>query len=134
MRSSTFCSILRNQGRLQEIVSSILVKMLLHTFASFALLAATTAAHFVVPNDDQDMSGVVVNGIPSSTRIKYMRLVCLSTTSSSQSPYVNCCQANEALFEQSGICPFAAYGTIVVNHTSDSIVCRGANFRTGDPT
>jgi len=43
-------------------------------------------------------------------------------------------QANEALFEQSGPCPFAAYGTIIVNHTSDQVVCRGANFRTGDPT
>lgn len=44
-------------------------------------------------------------------------------------------QANEALFEQSGPCPFAAYGTIIVNHTAaDAVVCRGANFRTGDPT
>jgi hypothetical protein len=48
--------------------------------ANIALLASTAAAHFVVPNDDQDMSGVVVNGIPYSTRVKYMRLVsaCIS--------------------------------------------------------
>jgi hypothetical protein len=51
--------------------------MLLYTLTSFTLLAATAAAHFIVPNDDQDMSGVVVNGISSSTRVKYMRLVCL---------------------------------------------------------
>jgi hypothetical protein len=49
--------------------------MRLHMFANIAILAATAAAHFVVPNDDQDMSGVVVNGIPYSSRVKYMRLV-----------------------------------------------------------
>jgi hypothetical protein len=49
--------------------------MLLHTFATAVILAATATAHFVVPNDDQDMSGVVVNGIPYSSRVKYMRLV-----------------------------------------------------------
>jgi hypothetical protein len=43
--------------------------------ANIALLASAVAAHFVVPNDDQDMSGVVVNGIPYSIRVKYMRLV-----------------------------------------------------------
>lgn len=42
-----------------------------------ALLALSTTAHFTVPNDDQDMSGLVVNGIPYSTRVKYMRLVLL---------------------------------------------------------
>jgi len=49
--------------------------MLLSLFTRIAILSATAAAHFVVPNDDQDMSGVVVNGIPYSTRVKYMRLV-----------------------------------------------------------
>ncbi|CAO2653064.1 Nn.00g024750.m01.CDS01 [Neocucurbitaria sp. VM-36] len=88
----------------------------LSILGSLALLASSVACHFVVPNDDQDMSGLVVNSIPYSDRVKYMRL------------------ANEALFEQSGPCPFAAYGTIIVNHTSDEVVCRGANFRTGDPT
>jgi hypothetical protein len=47
---------------------------------NIALLASAVAAHFVVPNDDQDMSGVVVNGIPYSTRVKYMRLVRCSTS------------------------------------------------------
>ncbi|KAI8280786.1 6-methylsalicylic acid decarboxylase atA [Colletotrichum sp. SAR 10_98] len=41
---------------------------------------------------------------------------------------------NEALYRQSGPCPFAAFGSIIVNHTSDEVVCEGANFRTGDPT
>jgi len=49
--------------------------MYLFNLSTVALLAATAAAHLTVPNDDQDMSGVVVNGIPYSTRVKYMRLV-----------------------------------------------------------
>jgi hypothetical protein len=49
--------------------------MYLSTIASIILLAASATAHFVVPNDDQNMTGVVVNGIPYSTRVKYMRLV-----------------------------------------------------------
>ena len=48
---------------------------------SIALLAATAAAHFVVPNDEQNMSGIVVNGISARVREKYMRLVrCLKTS------------------------------------------------------
>ncbi|KAJ3943072.1 uncharacterized protein N0V96_007305 [Colletotrichum fioriniae] len=74
------------------------------------------SAHFIVPNDDQDMSGLTVNSIPAAKRVEYMQ------------------KANEALFRQSGPCPFAAFGTIIVNHTSDEVVCEGANFRTGDPT
>ncbi|KAL0768832.1 hypothetical protein CaCOL14_008140 [Colletotrichum acutatum] len=74
------------------------------------------SAHFIVPNDDQDMSGLTVNSIPATKRVEYMQ------------------KANEALFRQSGPCPFAAFGTIIVNHTSDEVVCEGANFRTGDPT
>lgn len=38
----------------------------------------TVLAHFTVPNDDQDMSDLVVNNIPYSIRVKYMRLVGLS--------------------------------------------------------
>ncbi|KAL5322823.1 hypothetical protein ACEPPN_010802 [Leptodophora sp. 'Broadleaf-Isolate-01'] len=86
------------------------------SFSIIGMLASSAAAAFTVPNDDQDMTGLTVNSIPYSTRVKYMRL------------------ANEALYEQSGPCPFAAYGTIIVNHTADAIVCKGANFRTGDPT
>ncbi|KAF9874789.1 hypothetical protein CkaCkLH20_07926 [Colletotrichum karsti] len=75
-----------------------------------------SSAHFVIPNDDQNMSGLTVNSIPAEKRVEYMR------------------KANEALYRQSGPCPFAAFGTIIVNHTSDEVVCEGANFRTGDPT
>ncbi|KFA79705.1 hypothetical protein S40288_11695 [Stachybotrys chartarum IBT 40288] len=78
--------------------------------------AALGAAHFTIPNDDQNMTGIVANGVPYAKRVEYMR------------------KTNEALFRQSGPCPFAAYGTIIVNHTSDEVVCEGANFRTGDPT
>jgi hypothetical protein len=53
--------------------------MYLSKLINAAFLAASAVAHLVVPNDDQDMSGVVVNGIPYSTRVKYMRLVLLPT-------------------------------------------------------
>jgi hypothetical protein len=59
-------------------LDTLLSKMFLAKVTHIALLAASVAAHFVVPNDDQNMSGVVVNGIPYSTRVKYMRLVCNS--------------------------------------------------------
>ncbi|KAK1585605.1 cytidine deaminase-like protein [Colletotrichum navitas] len=79
-------------------------------------LLGLSRAHFVIHNDDQDMSGLTVNSIPAEKRVEYMR------------------KTNEALFRQSGPCPFAAFGAIIVNHTSDEVVCEGANFRTGDPT
>ncbi|KAJ7118813.1 cytidine deaminase-like protein [Mycena epipterygia] len=77
---------------------------------------ALVSAAFSIPNDQQDMSGITVGGIPYSKRVEYMR------------------KTNAALFAQSGVCPFAAFGAIIVNHTSDEVVCEGANFRTGDPT
>ena len=87
---------------------------------SLLVIASTTAswtnAYFTIPNSGQNMTGVVVNNIPLLKRTEYMR------------------KTNEALYAQSGPCPFAAFGAIIVNHTSDSIVCEGANLRTGDPT
>lgn len=59
--------------------------MFLKTAISIARLAATAAAHFVVPNDEQNMSGIVVNGISARVREKYMRLVgCLITSNTSK--------------------------------------------------
>jgi hypothetical protein len=43
-------------------------------------------------------------------------------------------KTNEALYAQSGPCPFAAFTAKTVNHSPASIVCEGANFRTDDPT
>lgn len=77
---------------------------------------AIAQAQFTIPNSGQNMTGVVVNSVPPYKRLEYMR------------------KTNEALYRQSGPCPFAAFGAIIVNHTSDEIVCEGANFRTGDPT
>ncbi|KAK7920174.1 guanine deaminase [Apiospora marii] len=60
-----------------------------------------------------------INGIPYSTRAYWMR------------------QANLALHEP---CPFAAFGSVIVNHTGDNglgqLVCTGANSnrQTGNPT
>jgi len=39
------------------------------------LLSIVTAEGLTVANDDQNMSGLTVNAIPYSTRVKYMRLV-----------------------------------------------------------
>lgn len=47
------------------------------TFSAIALLASTALAGLTIANDDQDMSNLVVNGIPYSARVKYMRLVTL---------------------------------------------------------
>lgn len=64
-------------------------------------------------------STLAINGIPYSTRAHWMR------------------QANLAL---NAPCPFAAFGSVIVNHTSDSalgeLVCTGANSNsvTGNPT
>jgi len=41
------------------------------------LLSLVTTQELTVANDDQNMSGLVVNSIPYSTRVKYMRLVFL---------------------------------------------------------
>ncbi|KAI1076491.1 cytidine deaminase-like protein [Whalleya microplaca] len=59
-----------------------------------------------------------INGVPFSTRAYWMR------------------QANLAL---SSPCPFAAFGSVIVNHTGSSelgeLVCTGANTKdTGNPT
>lgn len=49
-------------------------------------------------------------------------------------------QANDALLQLTGTpCPFAAFGTVIVNHTSSStygdLICTGANSgeQTGNP-
>ena len=63
-----------------------------------------------------------VNGIPFSTRAYWMR------------------RANQALSDLVSPCPFGAFGTVIVNHTSTSdlgeLVCIGANniSATGNPT
>ena len=43
--------------------------------SNLLLVVAPALAAFVVQNDDQNMSGLVVNSIPYATRVKYMRLV-----------------------------------------------------------
>ena len=64
-----------------------------------------------------------INNIPFATRVHWMR------------------RANEALGELSGSpCPFAAFGTVIVNHTNSDglgeLVCMGVNENslTGNPS
>ncbi|KAJ6620282.1 cytidine deaminase-like protein [Mycena sp. CBHHK59/15] len=90
--------------------------MLFRRILALASCVVLASGGLTIPNDDQNMSGLTVGGITYSKRVEYMR------------------KTNAALFAQSGVCPFAAFGAIIVNHTSDEVVCEGANFRTGDPT
>jgi hypothetical protein len=65
---------------------------------------------------------LIVNGIPHSTRTYWMRA------------------ANDALKASGSSCPFAAFGTAIVNHTASSdpgeLICTGVNQNsvTGNPT
>ncbi|KAJ5895621.1 Cytidine and deoxycytidylate deaminase zinc-binding region [Penicillium taxi] len=65
---------------------------------------------------------LTINNIPFTTRAHWMRL------------------ANAALKISGSPCPFAAFGTVIVNHTDTSglgeLVCMGTNqnMATGNPT
>ena len=84
------------------------------------LLVGAHQLHLQSTND----SGLTANAIPYSTRAQWMR------------------KANEALSLLSSPCPFAAFGTAIVNHTavtedgSGELVCIGINenARVGSPT
>lgn len=66
--------------------------------------------------------GLMVNGVSFKTRSRWMRL------------------ANQALGDLSGSpCPFAAFGTVIVNHTDSTVgelICMGVNEngKTGNPS
>jgi hypothetical protein len=83
---------------------------------ALAFLPSLTSAYLSIPNSGQIMSGLVVNGIPPSKRVEYMH------------------PTNEALYRQYGPCSFASSGSVIINHTTDAIVCEGTNVGTGDPT
>lgn len=90
-------------------------------------LLATASAHGPFQHSGishRDVSGQkpTVNGIPYSSRTHWMRT------------------ANSALGASGSPCPFAAFGTAIVNHTSNSglgeLICTGVNQNsaTGNPT
>ncbi|CAL5869227.1 uncharacterized protein PFLUO_LOCUS3455 [Penicillium psychrofluorescens] len=85
----------------------------------FALLSAILPAALAVVLADTNL---MINGITFPTRAHWMRL------------------ANEALGEISGSpCPFAAFGTVIVNHTASEagkLICMGVNENenTGNPS
>lgn len=87
-------------------------------------LAGTVLAQ-QIPQQAINAAGLTVNSIPYSTREHWMR------------------KANEALLLLSGPCPFAAFGTVVVNHSATDtgdglgeLICMGINenAKTGNPT
>ncbi|KAJ5464324.1 guanine deaminase [Penicillium daleae] len=85
----------------------------------FALLSGILPAALAVVLADPNL---MINGITFPTRAHWMRL------------------ANEALGEISGSpCPFAAFGTVIVNHTASEagkLICMGVNENgnTGNPS
>ncbi|KKY20318.1 putative cytidine and deoxycytidylate deaminase zinc-binding region [Diplodia seriata] len=104
--------------------------MLRQTIACLLLSASIASAGYAVGgiSTQQDVMAaphLSINGIPHSTRAHWMR------------------RANAALADLGGSpCPFAAFGSAVVNHTDKAdgglgeLVCIGANAngRTGNPT
>ncbi|KAI9742919.1 MAG: hypothetical protein M1818_003648 [Claussenomyces sp. TS43310] len=104
--------------------------VLLVTFLQAILTLAHEPHQYQSPlNSDQYLktaaneSRLTVNSIPLSTRQHWMR------------------EANRALLALSGPCPFAAFGSVIVNHTDQTgelgtLICIGANAnsQTGDPT
>ncbi|KAK1749804.1 cytidine deaminase-like protein [Echria macrotheca] len=91
--------------------------------ATFSVSSAHPHSHHerAVVNDQAPIGDpkLTINGIPFSTRAHWMR------------------QANQAL---NAPCPFAAFGSVIVNHTASTglgtLVCTGANSNsvTGNPT
>ena len=99
----------------------------LSVVASFLLLAVSAHQHHAALRRSSQTavigdSALTINGIPFSTRAYWMR------------------RANEALAQLSSACPFAAFGSVIVNHTDPGglgeLVCIGANSNsgTGNPT
>lgn len=86
---------------------------------AFALLSVILPAALAVVLADPNL---MINGITFPTRTRWMRL------------------ANKALGEISGSpCPFAAFGTVIVNHTASEagkLICMGVNENgnTGNPS
>lgn len=93
-----------------------------HTLIGSLLLISISAQQY--PLQAINATGLTVNSIPYSTRVHWMR------------------KANEALPLLSSPCPFAAFGTAIVNHTANTddglgeLVCIGINenSKVGNPT
>lgn len=87
-------------------------------------LTSLVTAAYEYPLQAIDATGLTVNSIPYSTRVHWMH------------------KANEALSLLSSPCPFAAFGTVIVNHTATTpdglgeLVCIGINenSKIGNPT
>lgn len=92
--------------------------MLLPVTAAFLLSIPAALAGGMVVADPT----LTINDVPFTTRAYWMR------------------RANEALYTVTGsMCPFAAFGTVIVNHTASvegELVCIGANSNgiVGNPT
>lgn len=92
---------------------------LAHLFIVSAAYLPGVLATTQLPLADEKL---MINGVTFETRARWMRL------------------ANQALGELSGSpCPFAAFGTVIVNHTASDegeLICMGVNEngKTGNPS
>lgn len=95
------------------------------TVAALPLILAHNGHLHPRDSDVMSQQRLSINGIPYSTRAHWMR------------------KANAALLDVAGTdCPFGAFGSVIVNHTTSGpdglgeLVCMGANSnrQTGDPT
>lgn len=90
-----------------------------HLFIASAASLQGVLAISQLPLADETL---MINGVTFETRVRWMRL------------------ANQALGELTGTpCPFAAFGTVIVNHTSSDegeLICMGVNenSKTGNPS
>ncbi|CAI7617212.1 guanine deaminase [Penicillium manginii] len=91
---------------------------------SHLFVASTAYLHGVLATTQLPLADetLMINGVTFETRARWMRL------------------ANQALGELSGSpCPFAAFGTVIVNHTASDegeLICMGVNEngKTGNPS
>jgi hypothetical protein len=86
---------------------------------SLATLTASIVGFHAVPHVDPTST---INGVSFETRARWMRLANQVLSDISRSP-----------------CPFAAFGTVIVNHTDSAtgkLICMGINEnrKTGNPT
>lgn len=99
----------------------------MRTIVALALLASIISAHEHDLHSSSLQHPIAepylrINGVPFSTRAYWIR------------------RANQVLAELSSPCPFAAFATVIVNHTNTDglgeLVCLGINSsgETGNPT
>lgn len=74
-----------------------------------SLLFGTIALAYQIEIHPEYQQGLVINDVPAERRLYWMRV------------------ANEAVYADGHPCPQAPFGTVIVNTTSDELVCVTSN-------